>query len=435
MYVRMNTWVCVYVEHLTNSLQQRVPEVKYMTVRPMPDSLVNKFGNIITQEDWNCIPEGVSVTDMVDAFESRTQAMVDEAFPLKKIKVSNYDKPYFTEELRELKRQRQRVYRKEGKSKKYLKLKTTFDKKLRAAVHKYKLKILKEVSDGKRTSLYSALRKIELGEHFSSCSNFSLPSHSEENLTPLQSAEKLADYFSSISQEFEPICVDKLPLRVKNILSSSSSQSKPVLEEWQVYARIKKSKKPNSTIPGDIPVKLVKEFSAEIAVPACRIFNRITESAEYPRQWVTEYQIAIPKCKPPLTEDDLKNISSTALLSKIYESFIGDWIFPFIGPFIDPAQCGGLKGSSITHYLVKLLHFVHQNLDKRMPHAVLLTLVDLEKAFNRVSHQLVIEDLADMNVPGWLLSIIISYLSGRSMQMEQLLKVDHFLGPLPRVPS
>ena len=85
---------------------------------------------------------------------------------------------------------------------------------------------------------------------------------------------------------------------------------------------------------------------------------------------------------------------------------------------MDPGQCGGLKGSSISHYLLRLLHFVHGYLDLKQPHAVLLAMIDLEKAFNRVSHQLVIEDLADMKVPGWLLLILISYLTGRSMFMR-----------------
>ena len=67
---------------------------------------------------------------------------------------------------------------------------------------------------------------------------------------------------------------------------------------------------------------------------------------------------------------------------------------------------------------MRLLHFVHSFLDLKQPHAVLLALVDLEKAFNRVSHQLVIEDLANMHVPGWLLLIIISYLTERSMYMR-----------------
>ena len=190
------------------------------------------------------------------------------------------------------------------------------------------------------------------------------------------------------------------------------------MEDWQVYEQLCKSKKPNSISHGDLPIKLVKEFTPELAKPISLIYNRITETAEYPRQWVVEYQLAIPKVYPPLSEDDTRNIASTAFFSKQYEAFIGKWIFPFIEPYLDPGQCGGLRGSSISHYLVRLLHFVHGYLDLKQPHAVLLAMIDLEKAFNRVSHQLVIEDLADMKVPGWLLLILISYLTGRSMFMR-----------------
>ena len=87
-------------------------------------------------------------------------------------------------------------------------------------------------------------------------------------------------------------------------------------------------------------------------------------------------------------------------------------------PYLDPGQCGGLKKSSISHYLVKLLHFAHFNLDKQSAHAVLLGCVDMSKAFNRMSHQQVIEDLFHMKVPGWLLLILISYLTDRKMVMK-----------------
>ena len=74
-----------------------------------------------------------------------------------------------------------------------------------------------------------------------------------------------------------------------------------------------------------------------------------------------------------------------------------------------------MKGASISHYLVKLLKFVHEYLDLKNSHAVIIALIDLSKAFNRVSHQLVIEDLYDMHVPPWLLLILSSYLTERSM--------------------
>ena len=355
---------------------------------------------------------------MVDSFERFSSDLVKRIFPSKTIHISDFDKPFITEELKILRRQRQRIYRKHGKSEKYLHVKKTYSKKLKREAEKYRLKVLREVAEGKRSNSYSALRKLEQGEHFSPRVGFSLPCYDAENLSPLQSAEKLADFFSSISQEFSPIDPKNFSPKVKNLLENCSAQEKPKLEPYEVYARILKSKKPNSGVPGDVPVKLVKEFAVEYAEPVSRIFNQITSSAEYPQQWIREYQIAIPKVNPPQSEDDLRNISSTSYFSKVYESFIGDWILPFIAPYIDPGQCGGLKGSSITHYLIRLIHFVLQFTDKREPYAVLLALIDLEKAFNRVSHQLVIEDLADMNVPGWLLAILVSYLSGRSMQMR-----------------
>ena len=74
-----------------------------------------------------------------------------------------------------------------------------------------------------------------------------------------------------------------------------------------------------------------------------------------------------------------------------------------------------MKGFSITHYLIKLLHFVHSTLDMKKPHAVLAACVDISKAFNRVDHTLVIQDLYDMHTPSWLLKIVISYLTDRSM--------------------
>ena len=324
-----------------------------------------------------------------------------------------------TEELKKLKRQIQRIYRKNGRSPKYVDIKAQFDVKLRQAAAKYQEKIEAEVLEGKRNNSYSALRKMGGGGKADGHSSFSLPTHIEEDLSPQQCADRFADYFSHISQEFQPIDLQDFPPNIQNKLKAGESDSsKPVLEDWEVYEKLRRSKKPNSTVPGDLPVKLVKALSPELAKPVACIYNKITQSGVYPRQWVVEHQVAIPKVRPPLTEDDPRNIAGTAFLSKQYESFIADWLMPYVEPFIDPGQCGGLKGSSITHYLVKLLNFIHIKLDQKQPQAVLMALIDMEKAFNRVSHQLVIEDLADMNVPGWLLLILISYLTERSMYMR-----------------
>ena len=159
-----------------------------------------------------------------------------------------------------------------------------------------------------------------------------------------------------------------------------------------------------------MPKKVVQKCAATLAIPATVVFNQITKVAQFPRKWKIEHQLALPKVFPPESEDELRNIAKTPFFSKVYKSFIGVWLLPIVKPFLDPGQCG-LKGFSITHYLIKLLHFVHETLDMKKPHSVMAACIDLSKAFNRVDHSLVIQDLYDMHTPAWLLKIVMSYLT------------------------
>ena len=42
-------------------------------------------------------------------------------------------------------------------------------------------------------------------------------------------------------------------------------------------------------------------------------------------------------------------------------------------------------------------------------------MVDFAKAFNQIDHNLLVTKLSDMGVPGWLLSIVMAFLTDRSM--------------------
>ena len=193
----------------------------------------------------------------------------------------------------------------------------------------------------------------------------------------------------------------------------------PILEEYEVYNKLKNKKIKNSIVPGDIPPKLKKEFLPEFSFPVTNIFNSITKTGDYPRQWVTEYVTPIPKVIPPESEDDLRNISLTADLSKNYEQLLAQWLMPYIQKRIDPGQFGGLNGHSTNHYLISLFNFILKNTDtSTYPKAVIVALIDFSKAFNRIDHNKVIIRLSDWGVPGWILRILVSYLSKRSMILK-----------------
>ena len=353
---------------------------------------------------------------MVSRFQSVTNNLFCQTFPQKEITVSPEDQPWFNEQLRKLKRLRLKEYSRHGHSEKYNEIRIKFEVMSKAAIKKYKNKIDIEVTEGKRGRSYPALKRIGLRPGEQTQSAFQLPNHAELNLTSAQSAELIAEHFSSISQEYAPLDVSSLPPNVQTFLLNNDQRLAPTLTSQDIHYRIIKAKKPNGLVPGDLPKKIVQQCASSLSVPLTIIFNRITQYAEYPAQWKIEHQIALPKSYPPESEDQLRNLAKTPFYSKLYEAFVGGWLVPIIKPYLDPGQCG-LKGFSITHYLVKLLHFVHTTLDLRKPHAVLAACVDLSKAFNRVDHTLVIQDLYDMHTPAWLLHIVISYLTNRSMYL------------------
>ena len=141
---------------------------------------------------------------------------------------------------------------------------------------------------------------------------FYVPEFVEENLDIQQSAEALAEYFSSISREFQPLNIDELSPAIKDELKRGINEVKiPILEEHQVYEKITRAKKPHSTVPGDLKRLLVKECSVELISPVTKIYNEITRSKEFPRAWVIEQQTPIPKVKTVSSLDDLRNILGT----------------------------------------------------------------------------------------------------------------------------
>jgi hypothetical protein len=99
-------------------------EIKF--VRPMPETSLVEFSNSVGKIDWSLMIDGVSSSEMVVTFQKMATELVDIHFPPKKISISQYDKPYMTEELRSIIRQRQRLYRKEGRSNNYLEVRQEF---------------------------------------------------------------------------------------------------------------------------------------------------------------------------------------------------------------------------------------------------------------------------------------------------------------------
>ena len=95
-----------------------------------------------------------------------------------------------------------------------------------------------------------------------------------------------------------------------------------------------------------------------------------------------------------------------------------EWLLEYLQEHLDLWQYGGQKGSSVSHYLIDFINFVAYNQDIKNIHAVLAVAVDFSKAFNRQNHNILVELLSELGVPGWLLQIVIGFLENRQMEVH-----------------
>ena len=117
-------------------------------IRPLPESLIHSYRSKLTEIDFLTLLNGLLPDNQINIFEEMTCKLFDETFPEKKVVFMENDKPWFTEELRLLKRQRMREYSSNGKSKKYIELRDIFKVKAEEAMKKHKEKHKAQVVEG-----------------------------------------------------------------------------------------------------------------------------------------------------------------------------------------------------------------------------------------------------------------------------------------------
>ena len=148
------------------------------------------------------------------------------------------------------------------------------------------------------------------------------------------------------------------------------------------------------------------------------IFNSVARKGIYTRDWSVEYVTPIPKSKVVETEDQLRPISIVPDLCRDFSDILVKWLLPYVEKRMDPAQFGGMKGCSSTHYLILLYNFIMSRLDSREPKSVIISQIDFRRGFTKLDHNKILIRLSDWGVPPFLLKLIVSFLTDRSLRVR-----------------
>ena len=405
----------VLMQPLFSQMQVPPREFKTVTTRPLTHAGFQRFSNFIENESWSNIYDSTDVNTMADQFQKKLLDNYYECFPTKTVKICGEDKPWITKEVKVLHRQMTREFYKNKKSKKWSELKEKFTAKCKSVKENYYEKIVADLKTSNPGKWYSKIKRMS-GQD----SNYNQKICVEEliGLNSKEQAEAIAEHYSTISNKFEHVQKDKF----QSYFDTLQDADPPLkVEPLQVYQAIRKMNKKAATVPNDIPMKVIDEFSVEIAFPLAHIISCCLTQGVYPELWKLESVTPVPKVFPPERLKDLRRISGLPNFAKIADKLIGDMVISDMSKSRDKSQYGNEKNVSAQHYLIKLLHRVYTATDRAVQSkatAVIINMVDWSQAFDRQCHTLGVESFIRNGVRGSLIPLLVSFFQGRRMVVK-----------------
>ena len=411
---------------LSNVNYQKTREKRTITTRPLPNSAFIAFGQDMTKHKWTEVLNTEDANEKVNNFHHTLREKLEKHFPTKTVRISNLDKKWFNPSLKILHRKVQREFYKHRQSPKWKRMKNKFKKLKRKAVKSFYSNFISDLKQSEPGKWYKMAKRIGAIDQMNAQE---INVEELEGLDNKSCAEIIAQSFASVSQQYLPIDLTALPCY-------RPVQKPPDVDEFSVYEKINRLKNTKSTFNIDLPNKVRKEFSVDLSTPLTDIINTCMEEGVYPQLWKFETISPVPKVTHPKILKDLRKISSTSDYSKVFESFLKDWLMEDIAPKIDIGQFGGQKGMGTEHMLVCLVNRILSLLDNNTePTAVIAAMVDWTAAFDMQDPTKAIQKFLKMGVRSSLIPVLISYLTERKMRVKfngELSEVHDLIGGGPQ---
>ncbi len=230
--------------------------------------------------------------------------------------------------------------------------------------------------------------------------------NNQQGSTPLDKANLLNNFFFS------------------NFTPRESGSTLPVINEFQnpelsnihltvaeVRIALESIDISKATGPDELSGKILKECAPQLAPSLTSLFNKSLQHGIVPDLWKTANVAPIHKKNEKNMTENYRPISLLCLPSKILERCIYNNIFHKVNHLITRLQHGFLRGRSTSTQLLIVLNQIISNLDNNFQTDIIY--LDFSKAFDSVSHKLLILKLKSLGFCGSLLHWFDDYLTGR----------------------
>ena len=239
---------------------QQIQARKYRTLetRPIDFSGLQKFSSWIENYNWTTFYKSNGANNKAYILQNLLLEKYYEYFPVKVIKLSGDDKPWFNQELKQLDRRQKREYYKHNKSNHWKELNKIFLEKCKKAKEYYYKNIVEDLKESDSRKWHSKLKRMTGQEKVK---QHNILVEDLIGFSDQEQADKIAEHYASISNKYDAIKPEEF------IEYLNPPNCPPIIEPMKVYKVIEGMNKKAATVPGDIPMKLIAEFSVELAEP------------------------------------------------------------------------------------------------------------------------------------------------------------------------
>ena len=163
-----------------------------------------------------------------------------------------------------------------------------------------------------------------------------------------------------------------------------------------------------------VPTIILKDCREALAPSITHMFNLSLSTGVFPACWKNANICPVFKKGQRQNIRNYRPISLLPVLSKCLERCVYNLIIGQILPQLHPLQHGFMAGRSTATQLLLVYDEISRIVDNRGQ--VDVTYLDLAKAFDSVSHRLLIRKLKQFGINGTLSNWLTSYLSNRKQR-------------------
>lgn len=357
------------------------------TKRDYSDEHVQKLQDCLAATEWSqFIDIDDHIDDQIDTFNGYIEFCTDMHIPITTHKWYANNKPWVTEDILDLVKQKHHAYTSGN-----LKLSNVLKKRIEREIARSKRKYTQNISEHLAKEPSNAWNDIKkLG---------GLANNDKQTNQPINAdPDELNKFFTRFEKSTPPTRETPPP--------PSAPSSTLKIQEDEVRVLLKKLDGRKGPGPDKLIPKILKLCADQLAPIITRLFSSSVQQQTTPTIWKTAIIKPLPKIAKPTCNKDFRPIAITSCLSKLLEKLIKRYVTS-VTP-LDDYQFAYTPRRSCQDAVLCLLTHVSEFIDRRDYHHARCLFLDFSSAFNTINVDILMQRLThlDIYVYNWIYSFL-----------------------------